>query len=251
MKESKLKIILPIILIPVLVIVSLIGYHIYEYSNNFKSEIPSEKVLEYLQEKYEGDFEKVQLMEEGKTKRLPPISGCMNLRKETLYYNEFNYYYSAFSKKYDTEFVVAYANQLPLHRTGDSERKKDYIEDNLEESVNSNKIINDINKKLGNSEVEKEYVYSYDIPNVYINYCVLVNDNFNEEYNNKLIELIEELEKYNGISTDTKYTHCNYYIKFNDIYLDYSLYGYYHVIKDSKRELIRIENDEIWNYVGE
>ena len=193
MKDSKIKIILPIILIPVLIIVSIIGYRIYQYSKNFKSEIPTEKVLEYLQEKYAGDIENVQLIQKGATKKHPIHNGCLNLRKETLLYNEFNFYYSAYSKKYDTEFVVAFANQLPI--SGFSERKQDYIEDNLEQTVNNNKMINDISKKLGGSKVEKEYNYTYDTPRVNIKYCIVVNDDFNEEYHKKLIELDEELKK--------------------------------------------------------
>lgn len=221
MKDSKMKIILPIILIPVLIIVSVIGYRIYQYRQNFKSQIPTEKVLEYLQEKYAGDFENVKLIQKGATKKRPLHNGCANIRKETMLYNEFNFYYSAYSKKYDTEYVVAFANQLPI--SGFSERKQDYVEDNLEQTVNSNKIINDICKKLGNCKVEKEYSYTYDTPRVDIEYCVVVNDNFNEEYHNKLIELEEELKKYGNISSSTKYTNCFYHIKFNDIYLGCSV----------------------------
>lgn len=252
MKDSKLKIILPIILIPVLIIVSIIGYRIYQYRQNFKSEIPTEKVLEYLQEKYAGDFENVKLIQKGATKKRPIHNGCANIRKETMLYNEFNFYYSAYSKKYDTEYVVAFANQLPI--SGFSERKQDYVEDNLEQTVNSNKIINDVCKKLGNSKVEKEYSYTYDTPTVYIKYCIVVNDNFNEEYHNRLIELKEELKKYKDTRSLTKYTHCCYYIKFNDVYLKYSIIGdlgaIYDVVTDSETKDINIKTDEIWNYVG-
>lgn len=71
MKNSKLKIILPIVLIPavmVMIVVGYILYMIYGYQNDFKNSISEKEILKYLQEKYDGDFTDIKLIGSYKSK---------------------------------------------------------------------------------------------------------------------------------------------------------------------------------------
>ena len=108
MENSKKKIIAPIVVIPIILLIVLIGYVIY-YTNQCKdnfANVSKIKVEKYLEEKYKDDFKDVKLIGSRSDNNGGEYSWG------TLYKSHFVNYYSVHSKKYDTDFLVLYEKQL-------------------------------------------------------------------------------------------------------------------------------------------
>jgi len=111
MKDSKLKIILPIVLIPIILLIFIIGYAYSfkkAYDTSFKDSISEEDIIKYLNDKYSGEFKNIKLIDSYKTSEKGG-GGCPTTNAP--YDDRYYYYYKVYSVQDDTEFVVTTKNK--------------------------------------------------------------------------------------------------------------------------------------------
>lgn len=264
MENSRKKIMIPIIVIPVILILLILGYSIYfvnQYKNDFQGSISEKKITEYLENKYnDNTFANIKLVGKATDSGIEGAS-CDGSQFSTLHNNTFIYYYSAHSTKDDKDYIVKFEKKIfgaDCSCTTNTESLKVV-------SINDEKQ-DEILKVLKNRFNNVETIYEVNrVNNLKVSYEVVINDDFDESYYQKLIELKKLLygksSKRNGDSSSVYY---RYYIKFNNCIFEYSptissykpndfllgIMGYSSNIgKEEMKFEISIEDEDFWNYV--
>ncbi len=255
MKESKLKIILPIILIPIVLIVGVVGYMSYkinQYKNDeFKASVTEKDITKYLKSKNEGEFKDIKLIETDKKKHSEGGGGCPVATAD--YYDEFFDYYTVYSEKYDTEFFVTAEKDIFSVTLYGCHEPSTKITDNLEETKIKKRYIDIICQQLSD--------YEYEITNgYYLRWYneisditkVIINDDFNMKYYDTLIQLKAKLieEHKNLNDKNNKVSISGIYIVFNDKTFVYSGGEAIVMIRDGEAG-IEIEDTDFLKYVNE
>lgn len=264
MKDSK-KIMIPIIVIPIILLVLILGYGIYfirQYKNDFQGRISEEKITEYLKNKYNEDtFKDVKLVGKATDSGIDGAS-CDGSQFSTLHNNTFIYYYSAHSTKEEKDYIVKFEKKIfgadcscttnteSLTVVSITNEKQDEILKVLKDRFDNVETIYEVNR----------------VNNLIVSYEVVINDDFNESYYQKLIELKKMLygKSSNG-NDDSNSVYHEYYIKFNNCIFEYSptssaykpndfLLGENRYNSNIGKEEIRyetsIESEKLWDYVG-
>ena len=257
-KNSNKKIIMPIILIPLIILLLIIGYMTYfyiQYNSSFIN-LSNKKVKKYLDKNYNNQYENVKFLYNTKSDHSSDYD-C-----GTMYDSDFYNVYSVYSKKYDTTFEVCYNKKLfgiDICAGCKTQKPAENITDNLEMAIKNKKLIEEFKDELS----KVAYAKVETVNNVNEDKIITINDNFNVSYHNALIKLKKSYRAFREESDDKGfiYSKYDYIIKFNNIEFkathtftkrngEYES-GYGIEINDeSLNDVVEIENDDFWEYVG-
>ena len=248
------KVIISIILIILCIIIACFVRTIVQYNNKYK--ISDDKILKYLNSKYDGDFKDVKLIDTKQTKTIREGGSIDGSQFNTLYYNDFAYYYSVYSSKYDTNFIVVYEKQLPvisiLGSTLRFPNKK--ITDNLEQTNKSKELAKEVSNSLNtsNMKVESE-IYEANF-NVGTKYIITVDHNLSMSDYDGLMEFQKKLEDEPNLKNQSKNKKgeiefsYQYIIQFNNITLKSSTYNNKLITEGGT--LVDINNANFYRYIN-
>ena len=153
---------------------------------------------------------------------------CDASTAESSYYNKFYHYYSVYSDYYDTEFIVVFKKQLLNVSCFGCLTPEEQLSDNLEDAINRKRYLEIIENELSNYDYTLNQSYSIEESIIYSNIKVKINDEFNLEYYNSLIELKNRMQQEKEeLLTNNQGVSLDYLdIKFDNIefscYLSYS-----------------------------
>lgn len=225
----------------------------YNYKNEYSNTISEEKILKYLNSKYDGNFKNVKLLDSKVTKTIREGSSIDGSQFNTFYKNDFAYYYSVYSDKDDVEFVAVYEKQLPvISLFGNTLRfSSKKITDNYEITKKINGYVKNLSNSVSSSDVQFEHELHDANFGVSSKYKIIVNHNLTQQDYNYLCEFQKKLDNESGIKNNKSKNKIAYYysfvIHFNNVELKSSSYDNRLFVSDNG--IIYLNDEKFSKYI--